>query len=545
MHFFLHDELLPSLIAAAADAAETALRLRAAEARFVHRAVTRRVTCGVLVHAEAADARFAPPPRRRVARHAQPPGSAAAAARAALEDAEAGPAPAPPFAGLLAASGASLFLANVAPPAGATVAGARAPLRALASPLELGGSAPALFAHVFDLLDFDASGALPLAELARRAARDAVAWAALSSDAPIAVAPLGGVGGGAAPTAHQIWQRLVRFGGSAAGHSHHGHEDAAAPRLSREAFAALFRPLHVLDIVALAEAPALLDAVTAAHAGRTDLLDDGAAAFWGAEWDAARAAAPLIDGAAADEVAAAFAEAHALEALAPAAAWAAGERVATTAIAGDPRHAPPTDRLLSLAAARALCFALDGDAPTETELAAHAADVHAAALRAERRARRAARGENPDEADDDVDSVLHDEEDEDENAEGGEAKAKAEAAAPPRLPREAPRGLTLSALVALRVVRDEALAAEALGASRMALATRVPGAAPHLPPPALGGCTAALALERRRLFPMAGVPRARLVRRRLREAFRDVRQMLVDALATRLMGASFAGQGVA
>jgi hypothetical protein len=263
------------------------------------------------------------------------------------------------------------------------------------------GAAGALAAVYRAHLDPGATDAVPLSILVARGTASAAAATLLSSQATVPThavwtLPPAAADAAAMPvpqlTLAQVWQRLVDASArlapdstllSAAAGTGRGLSDSVhlarlnvtgggiaegggdAP-FSCNAFCALFRPLHPFDHITLPEAS--LELLAAAHPHpASEVLALTTPEYWGAQWEAARAACPLLDEGDLAAAAAAFARAHAVE------------------FAETPFLAPPQSPLLappdlatlraratrlSLEGARAVCLALDGDAPSASELAA-------------------------------------------------------------------------------------------------------------------------------------------------------------------------------
>lgn len=485
---FAKFDLLPEIIANAATQAEAAIRMRAAEGRFMHRTVKRRVPCAVQVYGDVSEALVPMNPKKLL--------------KSPLE----------PTAQLVSACGPNVMVFNSHPPPGSMPSSlGLPPLLSLATPIQLSAT-PELFAHIFDLLDFGASGSLPLPALIARMKRDPTAWAAVCTDAVVPTQPLDGTASNAIqPTAHQVWQRLAAAAARIAmAARNEGDGGSSSVSLSRHMFASLFRPLHTLDFMSADKAG--IRVLTYAHSGgMSGVLEEHAVEYWGRQWDTARAAAQLLSEPELDDIVTAFAHVHAQELLYPAASWTAMTSNSISLM--DPRYPPPTE-LLTIRGVLTVLYALDGDAPAEAEVFSYACIAHDERVKAAKRLRRKLRGEiDDDDAGADVDDDDDDDEDEDTlvDAEGR------------HVPREPWHGLSFSDVVQFKVLRDKALAN-----SRPSSFTSAKGSDGVSQPKFL------LAVERRRLFPTPGFARLPGMLHRLQSAYRDVRAVLYSSIVDSL-----------
>jgi hypothetical protein len=473
----LQKSFVVDLADSACDLAEAALRSRAAENRYAHRSVTRRIPCASLLFSDVSEAHVS------VTGGTKKPYTFGVATR------------------LVASCGGEAFLFNSMPALNLTLPPGTAPLSALSTPMSLGGSQADLFAHIFDLVDFGADGALEIQNFMTRSQREPSVWSVLCSNSIAPVFPLDSTGSTSTqPTPYQIWQRLhsavPRI--TEAADQDPSNLNKSPPMLSRHVFTALFRPLHTLDFM-VADKPSMR-LLTYAHAGNVDLLDEASVEYWGRQWDTAKAAAPLLSESQLGDIVQVFARIHSQERLFADASWTA--MTSNSVVQLDKRYPLPSE-LLTIRSTSDLFFALDGDSPSESELLSLANEAHSERLSDARKIRR--RILNSGQEDDDDDN------DEDEDDDALEFAPLVDAIGR-RVPQDPWKGLSFASIVQMRVRRDSALKT------------------------ASSSLSLNIAAERRRIFPTPGLGRIPHVLATLRSAFSDTRLVLIRSIVDSLKG---------
>lgn len=472
----LQKSFISDLADSACNLAEAALRSRAAENRFAHRSVPRRVPCASLLFSDVSEAPIA------VSGAAKKPHTFGVATR------------------LVASCGGEAFLFNSMPALNLSLPPGTAPLFALSTPMSLGGSQADLFAHIFDLVDFGAEGALDINSFITRSQKEPSVWSVLCSNSVAPVFPLDASGSTSTqPTPYQIWQRLhtalPRITEAAA--QDPSNLTKAPAMLSRHVFTALFRPLHTLDFM-VADKPSMR-LLTYAHAGNVDLLDEASVEYWGRQWDTAKASAPLLSESQLGDIVQVFALIHSQERLFSDASWTA--MTSNSVVQLDKRFPLPSE-LLTIRSTSALFFALDGDAPSESELLSLATEAHTERLSEARKIRKRVLNSGQEEEDDEND-------DEDD---GALDFAPLVDAIGRRVPQDPWKGLSFANIVQMRVQRDATLKTASLSSAT------------------------SIAAERRRIFPTPALGRIPHVIATLRSAFYDTRLVLVRSIVDSLKG---------
>lgn len=527
IYLYAKNELIPEIIYEAARKGEDTLKLRAAETRYKHRNVPKRVPFAMQVYGDASEI-IIPQSSRRSARNQIPNLFA-----------------------FMCNSGPLPFINNTTAPPGTMTQGfsARAPFQSVATPVNLAMSPSLLAGVVFDMLDYGGVGELRIDVLAARMAKDVVAWSTIGSDATVPLSVLGEPPGGngqatstVQPTSYQIWQRLMSVPYTLFPDGKKAPLSTPALTVARHAFTTLFRGLHVLDFVSTSDDT--LKFISVAHSGHVNILNDVEAEFWGREWDEGRAEAPLIGDAAMMDIATAFSIMHTEEQLYPGAAWAT--LTSTNHLGGDPLRPPPYNRLLTIRGAQSVIYMLDGDAPTQEELWEFALRLHERRLYQSRRRQLIIMGENPDAMD-----IEDDFDDDDDSEEEGGTLFHTESGDPypytdskgrhKKLPKLPYKALSFKDIVRFRVERDKKLLEIAKNfqeteqrfkenQEKVPTAYLLPEKCdrnPNLP-------SLRMHAERRALFPTPGAPRINLLEAILRVSYQDVRNVLKATIVDKL-----------